>query len=143
MNSEDAILMDAGDGARVDETAFDGGASEDAEAAPQLVRIEHDGREYVVPVELGGAFLRHADYTRKTQELADQRRELEAHRQTLESRAAESHQQTMDRARLAALDENLGAFEGVDWELYAQQDPEAAQAVPSQPPGERRGGIPL
>ena len=36
--------------------------------------LEVDGQVHTVPAALKGAFLRQADYTRKTQELADHRR---------------------------------------------------------------------
>src|SRR5690242_17210740 len=61
-----------------EEQSDDEGDGEEA-----LIDIEHDGRAYKIPAELKNAFLRNADYTRKTQALAESRRELESHRQSL------------------------------------------------------------
>ncbi|WP_309091123.1 hypothetical protein, partial [Phenylobacterium sp.] len=72
-----------------------------------------------LPGALKGAFLRQADYTRKTQELAEQRRALEAERGAWQGASA-------DRATLAALERQLEAFEGVDWRALADGEPERA-----------------
>ncbi|WP_374576110.1 hypothetical protein [Phenylobacterium sp.] len=126
METEDAVLMDAGDGARVDDDAGLGAGGD------ELVEIEHDGRIYQAPAALKGALMRHADYTRKTQELAEQRRALEAHRRAFHEQAEGAQAQMMDQARMASLDETLAEFQGVDWELYASQDPQGAQALWAQ-----------
>ena len=53
----------------------------DAELEPGLAEVEIDGKTYKLPPELKDGFLRQADYTRKTQELAEQRRRMEAERE--------------------------------------------------------------
>ena len=45
--------------------------------------IEHEGRKYLVPAALKPLLLMQADYTRKTQEVAEQRRAVQAERQAL------------------------------------------------------------
>lgn len=91
--------------------------------------IEHEGQLYRVPVELKGAFLRHADYTRKTQELAQHRRALEAERQAVAQQAQTQAGASRDAVQLAALDHQLDALRGVDWQAFAGQDPQGAQAL--------------
>ena len=49
----------------------------EAEAPAEDVEIEYDGERFRVPVKLEKAIMQEADYTRKTQELAEQRRVLE------------------------------------------------------------------
>ncbi len=91
-----------------------------------MVEIEYDGRTYHAPRELKDAFLRHADYTRKTQELAEMRRALERHAQDL---TAVSQQDVENHARLMAVDDQVRAYEQVDWNSLEQQDPVRAQRM--------------
>lgn len=44
---------------------------------PELAEIEYEGKQYKVAPELRSAFLRHADYTQKTQEAAASRKSAE------------------------------------------------------------------
>ncbi|MFN3513918.1 MAG: hypothetical protein ACK41C_12775 [Phenylobacterium sp.] len=104
-------------------------AAEPAESEEDAVEIEHDGRFYRIPAALKGAFLMNADYTRKTQDLAEHRRTLEAQRRNFERNAELVHATAADRARLALLDEQLADFEGMDWEAFADQDPRSAEAL--------------
>jgi hypothetical protein len=101
----------------------------DPELAEATEEIEHEGQIYKIPSALKGAFLMNADYTRKTQELADHRRSLDGQRRAFEQKAGLMQATAEDRARLAMLDEQLVELEGVDWESYAEQDPEGAQAL--------------
>jgi len=125
METEDAVPMGADDFARVQAAPEDMGAD-------ALVDIEHDGQVYQVPAALKGAFLMNADYTRKTQELAEHRRELDARRKAWEAQAGGAQELMIAQARLASLDETLAEFEGVDWDLYGAQDPQGAQALWAQ-----------
>lgn len=84
--------------------------------------IEVDGEVWLAPPVLKSAFLRQADYTRKTQELAEQRRRMEAERE-----AAGAH--VAARARLHLLDEQARALEGLDWPALEAADPERARAL--------------
>lgn len=74
---------------------FPGSNTEEAsasEAAPEesdLVELEWDAAVYKVPKTLKEAFMRHEDYTRKTQELAEQRRSLDHVRELSQSTALE------------------------------------------------------
>ena len=116
----------------VDEV-LDGGSEEvedveaEAEAAEADDRsdwseIEVDGEVWLAPPALKSAFLRQADYTRKTQELAEQRRRVEAERE-----AAEAH--VAGRARLHLMDEQAQALDGLDWPALEAADPERARAL--------------
>lgn len=130
MHTEDATELAARDVLRADpdlaeglEAQGDGGLEDETE------EVEHDGRFYRIPKPLKGAFLMNADYTRKTQELAEQRRGLDGERRAFARQAELVQAAAEDRARLAALDEQIDDFEGVDWETYAHHDPEGAQAL--------------
>ena len=91
--------------------------------------LELDGRVHTLPAALKGAFLRQADYTRKTQELAAHRRALEAERQAVAEHAQAAEGSLSDRAHLAALDRQIGAFAAVDWQALAHRDPQRAQTL--------------
>lgn len=84
------------------------------------VDIEHDGRTYRVPSALKDSFLRNADYTQKTQALANDRR-------TLEARDAAARQHVREYARLIALNDQIQAYEAIDWAGLQQADPQGAQ----------------
>lgn len=129
---EDQDPIAAGDElARAEELAFETEEAGLAEETPpeeeELFELEVDGQVHVLPAALKGAFLRQADYTRKTQELAEQRRALEAERQTLAGRAGVGASE--DRMRLAALDHYLAEFQEVDWEAHAAHDPHGARTL--------------
>lgn len=100
--------------------------------ADDAEEVEHEGQVYRIPRALKGAFLMHGDYTRKTQELADHRRSLEAERRALADQAQAADADLGDRARLHLLDQQIEAFQGVDWEAFGQSDPQSAQALWAQ-----------
>ena len=100
-----------------------GTVSDDGETVEPLAEIEVGGRRHRVPESLKGGFLMHADYTRKTQELAEQRRTLEAERASFE--AGRSHRE--ERKALSQLEEQLGKFQGLNWEAMAAEDPNLAK----------------
>ena len=111
-------------------TESEDGQSEIAESDPieeEFDEVDYDGKKYSVPKELKDAFLRQSDYTRKTQEVAEQRRAIEQQalqvRQELEiqQRHIETH------AQLVSIDNTLKQFDNVDWQAYSDQDPVAAQ----------------
>lgn len=56
----------------------------DESANPDAVDVEYEGKSYKVAPELREAFMRHADYTRKTMTLADERKAIEAQREEVQ-----------------------------------------------------------
>ena len=70
------------------------------------------------------AALRQADYTRKTQELAEQRKAFDAERQAL-SQADEAEMSA--RANIAIIDRQIQQYENVDWNAAFENDPFEAQ----------------
>ena len=103
-----------------------------AETPDELIPVEHAGQTYQVPAALKGALMRQADYTRKTQELAQHRRALEAERAAV-AQAAEAHGQQMgEYARLIALQNQIAHLQGQDWPALQRQNPAAAQQLLTQ-----------
>jgi len=95
--------------------------AEDAgeDAAEADVEIEHDGQVYRVPAALKDSFLRNADYTQKTQALSQERR-------TLEARDAAARQHIREYATLIALNDQIQAYDKVDWDAFQQADANGA-----------------
>lgn len=130
----DQHAADAGAGVAEPNEFDNGGAGNTGDGQPQdgqatnqdddTEEIEHEGKKFRVPKELKPALLMQADYTRKTQELAEQRRAVEAER-TRYAQANQEHIQGM--ARLVAMDEQIDAFSKVDWKTLSDTDPIQAQ----------------
>jgi hypothetical protein len=120
----------AGDGApdAMSDAAAEADAGEPA-AADESEEIEHEGRTYRVPKALKGAFLMQADYTRKTQELAEQRRALDSQHALVEQEARWNREHAAEIGSLVAMDARLQHYGRVDWQAWTQQDPAAAQAA--------------
>lgn len=99
---------------------------------PELVDVVYDGKAYQLPAELKDALLRQADYTRKTQEVAEGRRALEAERAGHQQDVASARAHIQDAARVVALNDQLAQFGQVDWRALAAQDAGRAQALHQQ-----------
>jgi hypothetical protein len=97
--------------------------------------VDYEGRKYRVPKELKDAFLRQSDYTRKTQEIAEQRRTLEA----AQAQAAQHAQALQDdfqgRVQLHVLDQQLEQYAKIseaEWAQLWNTEPQRAGALTSQ-----------
>lgn len=87
------------------------------ESDPNLEDVEIDGKTYKVPKD---AAFRQADYTRKTMELAEQRKTVEA---TIDRLTTVSKEETEALSKVAVLDAKLAQFEDIDWQAWDQQNP--------------------
>lgn len=105
--------------AEPDATAEESETEEESqEEAPQPVEIVIDGEKLSIE-EIKASRLRHADYTRKTQELADNRKQLE------EAAAALKQERELYAQLLPALQAQLQEQEP-DWDKLFEQDPSNA-----------------
>lgn len=98
--------------------------------------VEYEGTAYKLPRELKEALMRNADYTRKTQEVAESRRTLEAQheavkaqQQVLQEEAAFQQVAQQDMAEIAGLQSALKQYDGLDWTALSQSDPVQAQTL--------------
>ena len=99
------------------------------EPEEELEETEFEGKAYKVPKEIRDALLRQADYTKKTQELADQRRLTESQMAAI-SAAKESDEQADEiKADLRTVDKTIKQFDNVDWQRFAAEQPAQAQAA--------------
>src|SRR6185437_5878364 len=58
-------------------------------AQPDFAEVDWNGAKYQIPAALKEAFIHHDDYTKKTQALADDRRQVDHIRQVAENTQAE------------------------------------------------------
>ena len=99
---------------------------DDACETPDEVEVTYNGKSYSLPPELRDALLRQADYTRKTQELAGQRRAFEAEREGHRRQAVAMRGHLQDAAKIVALNDHLAQLDRVDWPALQAQDPARA-----------------
>ena len=101
----------------------------DDPADGDLEDVEFDGRTFRVPQALKGALMMHADYTRKTQEVAAHRQDLEQRAEALAQHAQAMEASFHDRARLVLIDQTLAGHEDLDWDAWEAQDPQGSHAL--------------
>lgn len=97
-----------------------------------MEEIEHEGVKAKVPKELKDAFLRQQDYTRKTQEVAEQRRQIEAQAAEIQRQTAFQQQNIAEVARIVSLDSQLAEYSKLDWNTLIAQNPQQAMALDRQ-----------
>lgn len=95
------------------------------ETVPQgeTAEIDYDGAKYTVPAKLKDAFLRQADYTRKTQEVAQARAAVDQERQAVARLAQEAQVFVGQYAAIQQIDQKIAEFQKVDWQKLATEDP--------------------
>jgi hypothetical protein len=103
----------------------------DAESAVEdTEEVEVDGEKLALPKttaeKLKAAMLRQADYTRKTQELAEYRKQSEESFAQREARVAAEQANIQSVAQVMAIDARLQQFANTDWQSLSQSDPVAA-----------------
>lgn len=124
--------LDREEAAPSDESPLSEEAQESAEAedappeedtGPRLSEVEIDGKLYTVPDEIKDGYLRQADYTKKTQEVAQARRHVETMLQAA-SQAVQASQQFADIiGQIKSADASLQAFHSLDWNDLRATDP--------------------
>lgn len=88
--------------------------------------VEFEGKAYKVPKGIKEALLRQADYTKKTQEVAEQRKSVEERAQALDQQQRVMAQ-TFDKAvEFREAQKRLAQYEQIDWYTLAQNDPAQA-----------------
>ena len=97
---------------------------DDAETQPvDDEEVEYEGKTYKVPKELKGALMKNADYTQKTQEVAEQRKSVEERVELLNQRES-LMSATFDKAvELRDIQNKLSQYEQIDWQNLVDADP--------------------
>jgi hypothetical protein len=113
------------------DTQDDGTTDEgdDGQPAEDFEQIEFDGETFNVPKKLKDGFLRQADYTKKTQEVAAQRQAIDMARQSVHITQQRQAEFAQDIANLGAFNARLEPFNQVnDWPSYIRNGGAQAQA---------------
>lgn len=134
-NDDDQTQVEAegeGDegGEKTEETETEGEASDEEQA--ELEDWEEDGKTYKVHKDLKPKLMLQADYTRKTQEVAETKRALEAREQSFRQQATTHNAMIKELAQLQTLDEQLAKVQSAtpeDWAKLEAEDPLAPQRV--------------
>ena len=106
---------------------------DELEAQPtdeDLEEFEWEGKQIKAPKGLKEGVLRQADYTRKTQEISQTKRELEERATRIDQQLQASEEELGHRAHLQHIKSELKRFEGFDWAQYQslkQTDPAQAE----------------
>lgn len=95
--------------------------------------IDIDGKKFALPKSaaerLKSERLMQADYTRKTQEVADSRKAIEAEREQVKQAAAQQQQFIKEIAKVHAIDDQLEQYKALDWNKLSDEDPVGAQKL--------------
>jgi hypothetical protein len=136
-NSDDqGSVSDAGQSEYIDH-------QDDSEAGPEQdsqqeedEELEVGDKKIVLPKsvaeKLKSERMMHADYTQKTQAAADERRQIAAEREQVQRQAQEHQQYLGEVAKVVAINDQLAAFEQLDWEGLISTDPVEAMRLQQQ-----------
>lgn len=98
--------------------------------------IEIGGKKLAMPksiaAEIKAGTMRNADYTQKTQAVAEERRQVEAERASVRQQAEQQQQYIKELATVHALDAQLEQFKQIDWMAASREDPVGTQQLQIQ-----------
>jgi len=100
----------------------------DAQPEPVMAEIEFNGKKFSIPEELKSGFMMNADYTRKTQEVAELRKAAETFKTEAEQHLNTSKEVLEARAHLINIDGQLSLYENVNWQQLENDDPVGAMS---------------
>lgn len=98
--------------------------AEEESEEEETLELRHNGKPIKLKLD---EVIEHAqkgfDYTHKTQELAEQRRNVEQYAQHIQEQAKFQQQFQAEMAEISAMDMQLRQYEQVNWSAYTDQDP--------------------
>jgi hypothetical protein len=110
--------------------AIEEGATPEVEQSDDFEELEWSGKKFKAPKGLKDGVLMHADYTRKTQEVAESRKALEAEQARIAQQAKASEEEMNIRVGLRHINSELDRLKDYGWNEYqqaAQSDPLGAR----------------
>jgi hypothetical protein len=110
------------------ETEQPEGETGQVEAEDEFEEVEHGGAKYKVPKAVKPLLMFQQDYTRKTQEVAEQRKAIESERETFTKSIQAEREHIKDLGKLHVIEERLTQYEQVDWQTLRAHDAESANA---------------
>lgn len=106
----------------IDDPAQEGQGEED-----ETEEVEYEGKKYTIPKALKSGLMQQADYTRKTQSVAEERKSLEADKVSIQEARKAQAEYSHDLGKLFSIDEKLQAFKDMDWsKLETEKGPAEA-----------------
>lgn len=106
------------------------------EQAEEDEEIEIGGKKVAMPksiaAEIKAGTMRNADYTQKTQAVAEERRAVEAERERVREEAQQQQQFIKEVAKVHALDDQLEQYKALNWMALSQEDPAGTQQLQIQ-----------
>lgn len=118
----------------VDEVDPDAVSQEEAEEGDD--ELDVDGKKFAMPksvvAKLKAERLMQADYTQKTQVLAEDRKGFAAEREQHQRHQVEAQQYIGDLAKVVSIDEQLAQYSALDWSTLIDQDPQGAMKLQQQ-----------
>lgn len=106
------------------------------EAEEEEDEIEVDGKKFAMPKsaaeKLKSERLMHADYTQKTQAVAEERKAVAAEREQVQRHQQEAQQYIEDIAEVHSIDKQLAAYAGINWDELIDQDAQGAMKLQQQ-----------
>lgn len=113
-----------------DDVANDNENSDDAvDEVDDSEEVELDGQVYKLPKSVKSSIMMHKDYTKKTQDLAQERNIIAQERERIAQDVENNRSDLQDHARLVATEDRLKEFEQVDWNALSTNDPALAQQL--------------
>ena len=98
--------------------------------------IEVDGKKFAMPKsaaeKLKAERLMHADYTQKTQAVAEERKAIAAQREQVQRQQQEAQKYIDNLAELRSIDRQLEGYSKLDWEALIDQAPQDAMKLQQQ-----------
>lgn len=109
----------------------------DEEEPSATIKLKVNGEEIEKPLEEVISLAQQGvDYTQKTQKVAEERKQLEEYAQTIKVQEQNIQQYVQgqqaliqDIAKITALDDQIAAYQNVNWDAYADTDPVEAQKL--------------
>jgi hypothetical protein len=129
-NPVEAVETEVKDQAEEQDADPEGETEETADDETEEVEIE--GEKYALPKKLKDKFMMNADYTRKTSELAETKRQFESQQAEAKQTLEKHNKYLKDFAELQAIDGQLQQFESVNWTQLINDDPIQAQHLQAQ-----------
>lgn len=118
--------------AEVEESEEQEAVEAQPEQEEEFTEVEYEGKTYKLPPELKDAVLRQADYTRKTQEVAEMRKQTEAAQAYLQQQHQVQQAFIKEYASITALDNQLAQYQEINWQELIQNDPVEALKLDHQ-----------
>ena len=105
----------------------DDSEEDDSEIEEELEEVDINGKSYRIPKDLKSNIMMQQDYTRKTQEVAEQRKALESEQGRIRNIEASQQKHFKTYAEITSIDAQLAEYKEVDWNAAYTENPQLAQ----------------